>query len=63
MYVSKFAAMSFHNFLNTAVLPVKCSAAKSGWLIAFPTTSSGTPGTNWITPGGTPASVKIWYTR
>lgn len=61
LYLSKLLAMSFHSFLNTNVLPVKCNAAKFGLLMHCATTSGGGPGVNWMTPGGMPASRRIWW--
>lgn len=47
LYLSRFAAMSFHSFWNMKLLPVKWDAAKLGCDIAYVTTSGGDPGINW----------------
>ena len=45
-----------HMLLNTAVLPVKCTPARSRCASATSLIATGSPGTKLMTPGGSPAS-------
>ena len=51
-----FAPIVCHMLLNTAVLPVKCTPARSRCDSATFEMATGSPGTKLITPGGSPAS-------
>ena len=51
--------MSFHSWRKTCVLPVKWRAAKSREAKAVLQTIGASPGTNWMTPGGKPASCLL----
>ena len=54
--------MSFHRVFITVVLPVKCRAAKSREANAVLQTIGASPGTNWMTPAGRPASCLLGQT-
>src|SRR4051794_14189715 len=51
-----FSPIVFHRLWNTAVEPVKWIPAKLGSLSSTRLTSTASPGTKLMTPGGPPAS-------
>jgi hypothetical protein len=53
-----FVPIVCHIELNTAVLPVKCTPARSRCDSATFETATGSPGRKLITPGGSPASSR-----
>jgi len=50
------APIVFHMLLNTDVLPVKCTPARSRCVSSTLEISAASPGTKLMTPGGSPAS-------
>ena len=48
---------------KTALEPVKCTPANSGWSRQTSVIGPGSPGTKLITPSGMPASRRIWNTN
>ena len=52
----------FHIELNTAVLPVKWTPASDGCTSAWLEMAVASPGTKLITPGGSPASIRVCIT-
>ena len=48
---------------KTALEPVKCTPANSGWSKQTSVIGAGSPGTKLITPSGRPASRRIWKTN
>ncbi len=61
--MSMFAPTVFHRCLNVAVEPVKWIPARSGCSSATSETSSPSPVTRLMTPGGSPASSRSRMVR
>jgi hypothetical protein len=57
-----FAPIVFHMLLNTPVLPVKCTPARSRLLSSASLIITGSPGMKFTTPGGSPASCNSFIT-
>jgi hypothetical protein len=50
----------FQMFWNTGVEPVKCTPARSRWARRVSLIGPGSPGMKLMTPGGRPASSRIF---